>query len=95
LETVPRRKFRDAIWLSSSNRITINFCSGGSGVSVYLLSAEFCCRCAADERAVAFDFGSFLVGVGGLLATLAQEPEDYTDKSEHEGNADCTTDDKA
>jgi hypothetical protein len=95
LETISRRKFRDAIWLSGSNGVTINLCRGGSRVSVRLLFlAEFCCRGTADERAVAFNFRSFFVRVGGLLATLAEEPEDYTEESECEGNTDCATDDK-
>ena len=94
LETISGRKFRDTIWLSGSNGVTIDFCSGGSRVSVCLFFAEFCCRCTADERAVAFNFRSFFVRVGGLLATLAEEPEDYTEESECEGNADCATDDK-
>lgn len=95
LETISRRKFRDAIWLSGSNGVTINLRRGGSRVSVRLLFlAEFCCRGTADERAVAFNFRSFFVRVGGLLATLAEEPEDYTEESECEGNADCATDDK-
>jgi len=94
LKTISGRKFRDAIWLSGSNGVTINLRRGGSRVSVRLFLAEFCCRGTADERAVAFNFRSFFVWVGGLLATLAEEPEDYTKESECEGNADCATDDK-
>lgn len=95
LKPISRRKFRDAIWPSGSNGVTINLRRGGSRVSVRLLFlAEFCCRGTADERAVSFNFRSFFVRVGGLLATLAEEPEDYTEESECEGNADCATDDK-
>jgi hypothetical protein len=79
LETIARRKFRDATWPSGSNRVAINLCSSGSRASVCLFLVKFCCRCAADERAIAFDFRSFLVGVGSLLAALAEEPEDDTD----------------
>lgn len=94
LETISGRKFRDAIWLSGSNGVTVNLCRGGSRVSVCFFLAEFCCRGTTDERAVSFNFRSFFVGVGGLLATLAEEPEDYTEESECEGNADCASDDK-
>jgi hypothetical protein len=94
LETISGRKFRDAIWLSGSNGVTINLCRGGSRVSVRLFLAEFCCRGTADERAVSSNFRSFFVRIGGLLATLAEEPEYYTEECECEGNADCATDDK-
>jgi len=33
-----------------------------------------------------------VVGVGFLLAALAEEPEDYADEGEGEGDADCAAD---
>lgn len=94
LKSVSRRQFGDAVGTPRANWVPVDFCSGGARVAVgfFLALVEFGC---ADEGAVAFDFGGVFVGVGFLLAALTEEPEDYAEEGEGEGDADCATDDEA
>lgn len=64
------------------------------GALVGVLS-EFCGDAASEAWGVRMiEFGGFFIGVGFLLAALAQHPEDYANEGEGERDSDSAADDQ-
>ena len=80
---------------SSTHGVTINLSRRGRRVVKCLLFARFACRTTNQASIVAIDFGYVIVGVGFLLAALAEQPEDDAEHGEREGNTHCAADDDA
>jgi len=97
LKPVSRRQFRHAICAPRANWVPVDFRGRRPGIAIrFLLALVEFSGSSTNKRTIAFDFRrGIVVGVGFLLAALAEEPEDYADEGEGEGDADCAADDEA